>query len=472
MEKKVGKTTSILADFVTKVDYHDLPEAVVTEVKKVILDSIGCALAGALCEKGKVSIVFAKKSDSSSGATIIGANQKVSSSMAAFANGELITALDYDPLFAPFGHITPYVLSAPLAIAEMEHASGKDFLVAVVLAHEIAWRIAAGLIIPERLGKKTEREGIVLIPPIHGYGVNIFGGIAGVSKLFGLNRDTIEHALGIGGYLCPVPTLMQFAENVPSSMSKFSPAGWIAQAELTAIFLAVAGYTGDKNVLDGNFGFWKSFGADGWRPEIVIKTLGQRWYLPEMIGYKRYPCCGAMHPALDILSAIIAKFDLKPENIKEINVVLNLLAELELWKNRDIKTHIEAQFSAAYVFSLVCHRVEAGYKWQIPQTYNDPKILDFMEKINIFTPASPDYEKKENGVEVIAYDNKTKKEKRYTERDVWASIYQINDQELYEKFISNAREVIPAEKARKVFKTILTLDELDDVSKLMHLVIP
>ncbi len=466
------KTTSILADFITKIDYQDLPEAVVTEAKKVILDSIGCALAGTLCEKGEASIVFAKKSYSTSEATIIGSNQKVSSSMAAFVNGELITALDYDPLFAPFGHITPYVLSAPLAISEREHASGKDFMVAVVLAHEIAQRIATGLIMPERFGKKTEREGLVLIPPIHGYGVNIFGGIAGVSKILGLTKDTIEHAMGIGGYLCPVPTLMQFAENVPSSMSKFSPAGWIAQAELTAILLAEAGYTGDKNVLDGNFGFWKSFGANGWRPEIVIKNLGQRWYLPEMIGYKRYPCCGAMHPALDILSAIIGKFDLKPENIKKIHVVLNLLAELNLWKNRDIKTHIEAQFSAAYVFSIACHRVEAGYKWQIPQTYNDPKILDFMERINISTPATPDYEKKENIVEVIAYDNKTKKEKRYTERDVWTSIFQISDQELYEKFISNAREVLSKEKARKILETILTLDELDDVSKLMHLVIP
>jgi len=466
------KTTSILADFVTNIDYKDLPEAVVAEAKKVILDSIGCALAGTLCQKGEVSLLFAKRSDSAPEATIIGSDQKVSCSTAAFVNGELITALDYDSLFAPFGHITPYVLSPPLAVSEWKKASGKDLIVAVVIAHEIAQRIATGLVMPERFGKKTDREGVVLIPPIHGYGVNIFGGIAGVSKILNLSRDKIEHAMGIGGYMCPVPTLMQFAENVPSSMSKFSPAGWISQAELTAVSLAEAGYTGDKNVLDGNFGFWKSFGADGWRPEIVIKDLGNRWYLPEMIGYKRYPCCGAMHPALDILNAIVNKFDLKPEDVKELNVVLNLLAELTLWKNRDIKTHIEAQFSTAYVFSLVFHRVEKGYKWQISQTYNDPKILEFMERINIYTPASPDYENKEHMVEVITYDEKTNREERYTERDVWTSISQMGDQEFYEKFISNAKEVISAEKAEKVLKTILTLDELDDSAKLMKLVMP
>ena len=54
------KTASILADFVTNTEYKDLPESVVTEAKKVILDSIGCALAGTLCQKGEVSLLFAK----------------------------------------------------------------------------------------------------------------------------------------------------------------------------------------------------------------------------------------------------------------------------------------------------------------------------------------------------------------------------------------------------------------------------
>lgn len=447
-------------------------EEVRREAKKVILDSIGCALAGILRKKGEVSLLFAKRSDSVPEATIIGSDQKVSCSTAAFINGELITALDYDPLLAPFGHITPYVLSASLGVSEWKKESGRNFILAVVLAHEIAQRIATGLVVPERFGKKTAREGVAVYPPIHGYGVNIFGGTAGVAKILGLTRDKIEHAMGIGGYLCHVPTLMQFAENVPASMSKFSPAGWISQAELTAVFLAEAGYTGDKNVLDGEFGFWKSFGADGWSPEIVIKDLGKQWYLPEMIGYKRYPCCGAMHPALDILYALISKFDLKPENVKELNVVLNLLAELTLWKNRDIKNHIDAQFSPAYVFSLAFHQVEIGYQWQLPQTYADRRILDFMEKINIYTPASPDYENKEHIVEVITFDNKTNREKRYTERDLWTSVFQMNDQELYNKFIRNAKELLSTEKAEKVLKTILTLDELDDISKLMELVIP
>jgi 2-methylcitrate dehydratase PrpD len=353
-------------------------------------------------------------------------------------------------------------------VSEWKKSSGKELVVAIVLAHEIAQRIATGFVAAKKIVKKTSQKDIILYPPIPGYGANVFGGVAGVSKILGLTKDKVEHAMGIGGYMCPIPTLIQFAESVPSSMSKYSPSGWISQAGLTAALLSEMGYTGDKNILDGEFGFWRSFGADGWRPEVVVQGLGVRWYLPEMISYKRYPCCGAMHAALDILNAIINQYDLYPEDIKELNVVLNLLAEFNLWKNREIKTHIEAQFSPAYVFSLACHRIETGYQWQIPQTYKDRNILGFMNKINIFTPASPEYTNKEHVVEVILYDKQTGREKTYTENDVLPVGFSINDEELYAKFRHNAKELLPPRKTEQLLQNVLNVDYLDDISRLME----
>jgi len=269
--------------------------------------------------------------------------------------------------------------------------------------------------------------------------------------------------------MCPVPTLLQFAEAVPSSMSKFSPSGWISQAEVTAALLAGAGYIGDKNVLDGEFAFWKSFSADGWNPGQVVSGLGKFWYLPDMVGYKRYPCCGAMHGALDIFYAIIDKFDIQPGDIKDLNIVLNLLAELSLWKNRKIENHIDAQFSTAYVFSVAAHRIEIGHKWQVEETYNDPAILKFMEKVNVFTPASPDNEEKGHLVEVIVQDKDTTREKRYTEKDVWPVNSMVDDQELYDKFRRNGAGILSPQNVEQALKTLLSIEEIDDVSHLMRL---
>lgn len=463
------KTTSILAEFISGITFEDIPDGVVRETKRILIDSIGCALGGLYTRKGRISLSFAKNVSSQSEATIIGAKKKFSASLASFVNGELFNALDYDALSAPFGHITPYVLSAPLAVAEWKKVQGKDLIVAVTIAHEIAQRICLGLVVPASFSRKTTREGISIHLPIHGYGVNIFGGIAGVLKILGLDSDKIEHALGIGGYMCPVPTLMQFAEAVPASMSKFSPVGWISQAEVTAALLAEMGYTGDRNILDGEFGFWKSFAADGWNPEVVVNELGKSWFLPDMVGYKRYPCCGAMHGALDIFYAIIDKFSIQPEDIKEINIALNLLAELPLWQNRKIESHIDAQFSAAYVFAVAAHRIDIGHKWQTEETYNAPEILGFMKRINIFTPASQDYDKKRYMVEVIVQDKNTAEDRTYTERNVRAVNSMVDDEELYEKFKGNAAGMLSTKDIEQALRIIICLEELDNIGHLMSL---
>lgn len=468
----MANTTSILAKFINEIEFEDLPKGIVQETKRLLLDSLGCALGGLHTKKGAIARSFGTKIDSPSEATIIGARQKAPAPIASFANGELLNALDYDALCAPSGHITPYVLSAPLAVAEWKNAGGKDLIIAIAIAHEIAQRVCAGLAIPEQLSRKTLEHGISLQLPIHGYGVNMFGGIAGVSKILGLDSRTIEHAFGIGGTMCPVPTLMQFAERVPSSMSKFSPSGWISQAEVTGALLAEMGYTGDRNVLDGEFAFWKSFGANGWDPRAVVSGLGNIWFLSDAVGYKRYPCCGAMHGALDNFYAIMNRFDIKPQEIKELNVALNMLAELSLWKNRHIENHVDAQFSTAYVFAVAAHQIEIGHQWQAAEIYDAPEIKAFMEKIRVYTPATRPYDGKRDMVEVIVQDEKTKKAKRYTEKDVQPVGGGMADKELFEKFAANAEGILSPKKIEQALGAILSLEEIDNITRLMALFSP
>jgi len=463
-------TTSILAEFINNIKFEDIPVEIVHETKRLLLDSMGCALGGLYTKKGEIALLFGKKAGSNSEATIIGAGQKAPAPLAAFVNGELLNALDYEALCAPSGHLTPYVLSAPLAVAEWKNAGGRDLIVAIAVAHEIAQRISAGLAVPGRLSRKITKQGIPVQLPIHGYGVNIFGGIAGVSKILGLDPRLTAHAFGIGGYMCPVPALMKFAETVPASMSKFTPSGWLSQAEVTAALLAEMGYSGDRNVLDGEFGFWKSFGADGWDPKVVLNNLGKTWFFSDAIGYKRYPCCGAMHGALDIFYEIINRFRISPEDIIGLNVMLNMLAELSLWKNRFIKNHIDAQFSTAYAFAVAAYGIETGHIWQAEETYHSPQIMAFMQKINILTPATSHYDSRHKAiVEVIVRDKNTKKEKIYTERDVWPVGGAMDDDELSKKFVANAEPILSPQKIEHALNICHSLEEVDDVAHLMAL---
>ena len=111
-----------IVTFATKCEFKDLPDDVVHETKRILLDSIGSALGGLSIDKGKIAVQLARQLNGSATASIVGTANKVSYLEAAFANGELIQALDYDAVIFPAIHVTPFVLAAPLAFAEGLHS--------------------------------------------------------------------------------------------------------------------------------------------------------------------------------------------------------------------------------------------------------------------------------------------------------------------------------------------------------------
>lgn len=55
------ETIQKLAEFVVDTKFEDLPEEVAHAAKFLLLDSIGCGLASVTTDRGKMSIMLAKK---------------------------------------------------------------------------------------------------------------------------------------------------------------------------------------------------------------------------------------------------------------------------------------------------------------------------------------------------------------------------------------------------------------------------
>src|SRR5215218_1752165 len=88
----------------------DLPDEVVVESERIVLDSLGCALAGGGVPMGRIGVRHGRLlGGSRQHATIIGTAGRTSIFGASFANAELINALDYDAV-APPGHVAPYAV--------------------------------------------------------------------------------------------------------------------------------------------------------------------------------------------------------------------------------------------------------------------------------------------------------------------------------------------------------------------------
>ena len=284
----MSKITATIASFVGTCRFGDLPEFVSHEMARLILDSIGCAVAGHTTERGMIVADMARQLGGPGESSIIGTRDKVSSANAAFANGELMNALDYDALSNVGRHDVPTLVAATLAVAERIGASGKALTTATALALEVSGRIKSAVLGMHAPGPE---EGKMLWPAVNGYSSASLGAAAGVAKLLDLDDDQIANAVGLAGYMCPPNTMRKWVETTPVRMVKYGPPGWGAQVGVTAALLSERGYSGDTDLFDGDFGFWRYTGKERgqWDADKVISGLGTKWCCHEII-YKQYPC--------------------------------------------------------------------------------------------------------------------------------------------------------------------------------------
>ena len=83
-----------LSKFSTDLPYSDLPDDVIHLTKRMIIDTIGCALGGYSSEPSKIARDIAQTVTSSNPASIIGNGLTSSPALATFANGVMIRYLD------------------------------------------------------------------------------------------------------------------------------------------------------------------------------------------------------------------------------------------------------------------------------------------------------------------------------------------------------------------------------------------
>src|SRR3546814_2809427 len=93
-------------------------------------------------------------------------------------------ALDYDSVYE-IGSVHPDIVALPAAwaVAERQHATGKDFITALIVGCDLICR----------LGRATLRNSGWFYTSVHG----VFGAAAAASKLLGLDATATRDAFGL-----------------------------------------------------------------------------------------------------------------------------------------------------------------------------------------------------------------------------------------------------------------------------------
>ena len=466
--------TRTLAEFSAGLRYEDLPAEIVHEAKRLLLDTIGCGLGGFGVAKGQIAVKLARRTGGVEESTILGVKEKVPSGMAAFANGDLMNALDWNALLPP-SHVPPYVMPSALALAEVNRKPGKDLIIAAVLGMEVAGRVGNSL-----GGLRATPGGFPL--RVWGISSNQLGATASAASILGLDADRMQHALGLAAYHAPVPSHVKYNYTKEVGYAKYGPSGWMAQAGVTTALLAEMGYRGDTSFLETERGFWAMNGAPAWNSAKITEGLGQDWVFTNA-GFKFWPTCGFYQSPLDAFTKIIEDHDLQPEEITEVIYRIEEFASIPKYVTTEPRDHVEAAASGPYVIAVAAHCVKLGPGWQAQSLIEDPRIRSFMKKVrHEVNPRSEELRHQDIVVEGRPYLSHrpahviVKARGQMFEHSLdyanWLSMgvdaYRPTDEGLAEKFRANAEIILSKEKTEAAIDVIMNLEKLEDTSVLME----
>lgn len=477
MEVEVN-ATRLLAEFAAETDYEDLPEDVIKAGKRVILDTVGCAIGGYFTEAGKAIINVERSLGGRPESTIVVTGDRTSCANAAFVNAELANALDADETLMNKSHHANCAVAAALAVGESVGAGGQEVLTAALLGYEVAGRIGLALR-TIHVGKDGQLE----LLPQSGMGWAIFGAAVAAAKLLGQDADEMANTIGIAAYGATIPMLGRWGKmRAPRPMTKYAFYASLAHSGVVAALLTPRGFLGDTTVLDGDYGFWKLSGASSCDWEFMTGELGQRWLITRT-SFKQYPACRFISGPLDLFRDITREHRLAPQDIAKVNVkVFSVAIKQGLNESVTPVNDVDAQFSIPFSIAAASLGDAPSPYWQTPDKWRDPRVIEFSKKVSVdIEPTAHDiineqlvqkgyFKEFPATVEILTTDGRTyTASSKYPKGDPWEPEAILSDEELKDKFRRYSSGLLSSRQVEEAIEMLYELEDVIEVGDLMSL---
>ncbi|TBL76318.1 MmgE/PrpD family protein [Paenibacillus thalictri] len=443
------------ARYALGLNYEMLPQDVVHQAKRCLLDALGCAIGAYDAPGRKMVEDYVAELGGNEEATLFGTGKRSTVLNATLLNSFLVRYLDYNDCGG--GAHNSDSISGILATAEHVKASGRDLLTSIVISYELGARVqeSTGKGWGESLGAKgwtPDFRGGLNMPPALG-------------KMMKLSESQIANAIGIcASHSLPLGILD--TDNEENTMSKNFRFGFVAHDAVIACRLAAKGFTGPLRVvegengigqvvLQGNMDINRMTNFSGWR---ILQTKFK--YLPANIS--------SIAHILATLS-IVNEHDLTPEQIASVRIRAGLKESKHTtyFAKKYPRNAESADHSAFYANAIAIKERAYGPQSFDPEKYTDPVVLDLIEKITVEAdPSIP--ERDRAGISEIMMTDGRRFEKRIDVPHGFGND-PLSDAELEEKFGKMAAPYMSDEQIRSIFKTIWTMEHVDHVESLTAL---
>jgi 2-methylcitrate dehydratase PrpD len=251
--------------FVHGLTFAALPDDVVAQARRCLLDLIGTAAAGSTTRAATIANAYAAGAlgAGAGGARILFDGRRATIAGAAFAGGTTIDAVDaHDGHVLTKGHAGVAILPALLALIDAvpegaRHADGREFLSTLVLGYEFGTRAGIAL-------HRT-------VPDYHCSGAwSAIACAAVAARWLRFDAAHTREAFGVAEYFGPRGQMLRVCDT-PTMLKDGS--GWGAQVGVTAALLAREGFTGAPAVTierDELRDLWGDLGTR-WRIEAALE---------------------------------------------------------------------------------------------------------------------------------------------------------------------------------------------------------
>lgn len=368
--------TRQLADFVLDTDYAALPPSTAHSAKRLILDTLACAIGAYATTPGRTIAEFKRDQGGAPEATLIGSRSKVPASSAAYAHAQMGNVLDADDTYN-WTHSACASVLPTIAVAEKVGATGQELIAAAAVAFEVGTRIAFSMPV-YRLDEAGHlaRRGAV------GFSWAAYGAAAGAGKLLGLDSDQLAQAFGIAHFSLPIHGTATAFRGQSQPWYKYAMYAAIAEAGVNGALLAQRGFAADPYLFDADSQFYRSLLAESYNPQSMLDGLGQTWGV-ERTALKPWPFCRYSHGQLDEFSRIVEENDLKPDEIDSVTVTVPPYGFIEMIaRSVEVTDKFKIMTSLPYALSMVAHRVPAGPKWWGDEVFGDEAVKEFARRVH------------------------------------------------------------------------------------------
>jgi 2-methylcitrate dehydratase len=374
MDKSISRQ---IAEFAVNLNYGDLPEKVVHEVKRYLYDSVGCAFGGYHTRDVNILrdlyVGMAGKEE----ATLLGFGSRLPAVNAALVNSLMIRALDFNDIYWKEDPSHPSdIIPAALAVGEMADADMKLVITAIVLAYEFEQRLCEFAVPGVRERKWHHATLTQFVSPI----------VAG--KVLGLTVDQMVNAIGISGCHnhtigCPTAGKLTMMKNTVDPMA--------VQSGVLAALMAQKGYSGTEAVFDGKEGLMDVFGPK-WATEKLIGNLGSSFKILEC-SMKAFPTEALTHTHITATLKAVRENQISYDQIEQVTITTiaracDILFDSHKYRPESRET---ADHSLPYCIAaaLVDHKITT--QSFSDEKLKDPRIWEVIDKIK--GEASTEFEK-------------------------------------------------------------------------------